>query len=397
MYTKDLKIGVLCGFSFPKGMAATTRIIAYCKGLQENGVKTQVFVHNWIKSTDNIPSRGTIEGVEYFHTHMYNPSRSKIYKILVDKWKMYHRTIKNIRTSNNEQKIDFFLFTTDAVNFMWIYMPILRLLGIKLAFVADEYPEPIRNLKEKIPYRLKLFYKLFHRMFCFRVLMTRNLQKYYDKEIFVKDTHIMSTIVDTHRFDGLKKQEVPRQYMCYMGNFDLKKDNVDNIVEAFSLISNNYPQIDLHLYGTPTTKDRSIIEELIKERKLEERVFIKGRIDYNLVPQVLMNATILVASQPQTKRAEGGFPTKMGEYMMTGNPVVLNDVGEIYLYIQDGKNAYMVPPHDSQAYAEKLAYILDNYSEAMEVATCGKNYILENFSIEKIGEDFRDFLLTRTN
>jgi glycosyltransferase involved in cell wall biosynthesis len=378
-------------------MAATTRIIAYCKGLQVNDVKTQVFSHTWVKDSDNVPSRGVVEGIEYFNTHMYKSTSSKIYKVLVDKPLMYIQTIRNIYKSHKEEKFDYILFAIDSVSFMRIYIPILVMLGIKLAFIVDEYPKPIRHLKTKIPYWMKLSYKFYHKMFKFRVLMTQNLQNYYDKEISIKDTHIMSTIVDTHRFDGLKKQEVPRQYMCYMGNFDLKKDNVDNIVEAFALISDKYPHIDLHLYGTPTAKDRSVIEELIKEKKLERRVFIKGRIDYNLVPQVLMNATILVASQPQTKRAEGGFPTKMGEYMMTGNPVVLNDVGEIHLYIQDGKNAYMVSPHDSQAYAEKLAYILDNYNEAMEVGARGKRYVLENFSVEKIGEDFRDFLLTRTN
>lgn len=39
MQNKELKIGVLCHYPFPKGMAATTRIIAYGKGLQEQGVK----------------------------------------------------------------------------------------------------------------------------------------------------------------------------------------------------------------------------------------------------------------------------------------------------------------------------------------------------------------------
>lgn len=393
MQDKKLKIGVLCHYPFPKGMAATTRIIAYCKGLQKHGVKVQVFTHNWIKDTDAIPAHDTVEGVEYFNTHMFKSTSSKLHKILVDKPKMYLKTIRNIRKSNKEQKFDYILIAFDKINLMRIYMPILRLLGIKLAFIADEYPEPIRKLKESIPVYMKLFYKIYHRMFRFRVLMTSNLQKYYDKEICKKDTHIMSTIVDTHRFDGLKKVNCGRRYMCYMGNFDLRKDNVDNIVRAFALIAEKYPDIDLHLYGTPTATDKAMIESLIMDNKLEERVFIKGRIDYNLVPQTLMNATVLVTSQPQTKRAEGGFPTKMGEYMMTGNPTLLTDVGEIHLYIKDGENAFMVSPHNPKAYAEKLRYILDNYDAASKVGERGRQYILNNFSLEKISSDFKDYLL----
>lgn len=395
MQNKELKIGVLCHYPFPKGMAATTRIIAYGKGLQEQGVKVQVFIHNWIKDTDSIPQHGTVEGVEYFNTHRYKSTSNKVHKILIDKPKMYLKTISNIRKSNKEQKFDYILIAFDKVNLMRIYMPLLKLYGFRLAFIADEYPEPIRKLKKKIPLGMKLFYKLFHRMFRFRVLMTGNLQRYYDNEICRKDTHIMSTIVDTHRFDGLRKEKCERQYMCYMGNFDLRKDNVDNIVEAFAIIADKYPDIDLHLYGTPTAKDKEIIENLIKKNKLEKRIHIKGRIDYDLVPQTLMNATLLVTSQPDTKRAEGGFPTKMGEYMMTANPTLLTDVGEIHLYIKDGENAFMVPPHDPKAYAEKIEYILDNYSMAIKVGEKGREYILDNFSLEKIGFDFKEFLKTK--
>ena len=374
-------------------MAATTRIIAYCKGLQEHGVRTQVFVHTWIKDTDGIPLHDKVEGVEYFNAYSYKSTSGKLHKVLVDKPRMFLHTIKNIMKSNKEEQFDYILIAFDKINLMRIYVPLLSLLGIKLAFIADEYPEPIRRLKTKIPFTMKVFYKIIHRVFHFRVLMTRNLQMYYDGEICKRETHIMSSIVDIHRFDGLRKQEVPRQYMCYMGNFDLKKDNVDNIVEAFALISDAHPDVDLYLYGTPTSSDRKIIENLIKEKNLDERVFIKGRVDYDLVPQVLMNATILVTSQPQTKRAEGGFPTKMGEYMMTGNPVILTDVGEIHQYITDGENAYMVAPHDPKVYADRLNYILNNYEEAKEVAVCGKKYILDNFSTEKICKDLKHFLL----
>lgn len=393
MQTRNLKIGILCHYPFPKGMAATTRIIAYCKGLQEHGVKTQVFSHSWIKDTDCIPSQGFVENVEYFNTHQYKSTSNKIHKILIDKPKMYLQTIMHIYKSNKEQKFNYILIAFDKTNLMRVYMPILRLIGFKLAFIADEYPEPIRKLRNKIPLGMKLFYKCFHRMFCFRVLMTRNLQKYYDNEICKKETHIMSSIVDTHRFDGLKKKECDRRYMCYMGNFDLRKDNVDNIVKAFALIADRYPDIDLHLYGTPSATDKKTIEEIIKQKSLKERVYIKGRIDYDQVPQTLMDATVLVTSQPQTKRAEGGFPTKMGEYMMTGNPTILTDVGEIHEYIQDGVNAFMVAPCNPEAYANKLIYIMDNYEEALDVAKAGKKYILENFGIEKISKDFKDFLL----
>ena len=386
------KIGVLCFFPFPKGMASTTRIVSYCKGIETYGIKTQVFSSVWVRDDSEIASNGYIEGVNYIIPHKWNTKKSKIHKVLVDKSLMYFKTIKLILKSHKEKPFNYLLIAFDQYDLHIKYAFILWLCGIKLAFITDEYPEPIRKLKPQIPTWMKYTFKLTHKFFKCRILMTNKIKEYYDNNIYPLPSHIMPSIIDTARFDGVEKKESGRRYMCYMGNFDLKKDNVDNIVKAFALIADRYPDIDLHLYGTPSATDKETIEKLIKQKSLEERVFIKGRIDYDQVPQTIMNATVLVTSQPQTKRAEGGFPTKMGEYMMTGNPTILTDVGEIHEYIQDGVNAYMVAPCDPESYAKKLAYILDNYDTALDVAKVGKKYILDHFKCENIAYNLVDFL-----
>ena len=137
--------------------------------------------------------------------------------------------------------------------------------------------------------------------------MTEALQKFYDEIICKKPTHILCSILNINRFDGIKKQKVTRKYMCYMGNMMLAKDNVDNIIRAFKRICDDFTNIDLYLYGTPSDRDKKVVEKVISELGLHKRVFIKGRIDYNLVPQTLVNAEVLVTSQPVTKRAAGGF------------------------------------------------------------------------------------------
>ena len=107
-----------------------------------------------------------------------------------------------------------------------------------------------------------------------------------------------------------------------MGNMMLAKDNVDNIIRAFKRVCDDFSDVDLYLYGTPNDKDKSVVEGVIAELGLGNRVFIKGRIDYNLVPQTLANAEILVTSQPVTKRAAGGFPNEIGrihDESYTGN------------------------------------------------------------------------------
>ena len=388
------KIGVLCPYSFPEGMAPTTRIIAYCKGLLQNGVKTEVFSFERFTDEKGKERKGLVEGVPYTIPYCYrqNLYHSKLYRIFIGNPLLIFYVVKSILKSNKYENFDFIFISFDSIREMFIYAIILRCFRIRLAFIGDEYPEAIRQLKDRIPsYQIQL-YKWVYKLIDVRILMTDALKQFYDSNISIKPTYILSSIIDEKRFTDIQKQHTEREYLCYMGNLMLAKDNVDNIVSAFNLIKDRFKYIDLYLYGCPNKEDKKFISELIEKNNLSERVFLMGRANYNDVPQILANAKILVTSQPLTKRAEGGFPTKLGEYMLSGVPTLLTDVGEIKKYVTDGLNVYMVEPCNPVSYAEKLCYILENYSDALSVAGNAKFYIENNFIAKKATEGLVDFL-----
>ena len=272
-----------------------------------------------------------------------------------------------------------------------------KLIGVKTAFITDEYPEPIRvYLKDRIPCWKILLYNFILKRQDSLVFMTDKLNIFFNSKL-KKPYHILPTITDTTRFENVAKHEVNSKYLCYMGNMELSKDNVDNIIKAFSYIAKGYPDLEFHLYGAPSVKDKGFIEEVINTLGMSQRVFIKGRVDSTEVPQILINAHVLVSSQPNSKRAEGGFPTKLGEYMATGVPTILTDVGEISQYVQDGKHVHIVPPENPELYAKKLMFILDNYDECLEVAQQAKEYLKAEFDYRPISKKFMDFINTRIN
>lgn len=389
---QKFKIGILCPYSFPVGMAATTRIISYSKGLIQNGAEVEVYSFIWRGDDSDEPIEGSIDGMKYVIPCKFHTKKGKLYHFLIDRPNIYGGTIKRIKESHKEKPFDCMLISFDGFNNYRYFLPKIAALKIPMVHIADEYPQPIRMLKKKISLWYKIRLKFYHRYFCKRVMMTKALENYYNTEISNKPTFIFNSVLDVTRFTGVKRQTVDRPYLCYMGNMQLKKDNVDNIITAFSLIAHAYPQYDLFLYGTPHHDDRLLIENCINKNMMSDRVFIKGRVDYSKVPQILANATILVTSQPNTKRAEGGFPTKMGEYMMSHTPMIVTDVGEIHQYVQDGHTTYMVAPEDPEAYAEKLIYILDHPDEATHVAENAYAYAIKNFSAKEVTKDLLHFL-----
>lgn len=389
---QNFKIGILCQYAFPEGMAATIRILSYSKGLIQNGAEVEVYSFIWRGDDSDEPLEGCIGGMKYVIPCQFHTKKGKFYHVLIDRPNIYGGTIRRIKESHKEKPFDCFLISFDGFHNYRYFLPKIAAMNIPMVHIADEYPQPIRMLKKKISWWYKIRLKFYHRFFSKRVMMTQALENYYNKEISYKPTFLLNSVIDEARFIGVKRQPIDRHYLCYTGNMQLKKDNVDNIITAFSLIAHDYPQYDLFLYGTPNDNDRHFIEDVIRKKKMSDRVFIKGRADYSEVPQILANATVLVTSQPDTKRAEGGFPTKMGEYMMSHTPMIVTDVGEIHLYVQDGITTYMVPPENPEAYAEKLRYILDHPDEATQVAENAYVYAIKSFCAKQVTKDLLTFL-----
>lgn len=382
------RVAIICGYSFPEGLAPSTRILAYAKGLTENGIEVNIYVYF---PTDRDPSPflvdGCIDGVNYYYPSTRQYPKHFILRKLCHIYYMFITVQKYFKKHKNEN-YNITIVSSDWFRILYFFIPILNTLNTKAIFIADEYPVPIRvHLKDKLPKWRRVFFRLILRRVDGMIFMTNNLKEFFNK-IVVKPSFILPSITDLSRFSekALIRKDIP-EYICYMGNMELSKDNVDNIIEAFNLIKNKYPDLELHLYGAPNSNDLLIINQIIAKHNLFGRVFLKGIISNKKVNLVLSESKLLVSSQPDTKRAQGGFPTKLGEYMATGVPMLVTNVGEISKYVTHGVNGWLANPSDAIDYSLQMEYILGNYSEALNVAENGKKYVYENFDSKLITKE----------
>ena len=181
-----MKVGVFTYFPFPKGLAPTTRIIAYSKGLLKNGCKVEVFSCMWNPDNENIPLKGVVEGVPFQNSHLWHTKYGKLFKVTVDKYLLYRNTIRNIKRSHQLEPFDVILVACDLFSILSTYLPIISKLGIKTVFVIDEYPPAIRNLKNDVPLSWVDSFKSVDKFFSGRVLMTQTLCEFYNEKMFCK-------------------------------------------------------------------------------------------------------------------------------------------------------------------------------------------------------------------
>lgn len=403
MMEKKSKIAIFTVYSFPNGLAATNRILAYSKGLSSNKAEVNIYIPFPTDRPDltNYKDKDNYQGVNYNYPIGKYSHKLKIIRAfsMLTGFRFIFgliKTIKIIKSEHKKDKFNVIIISTDSLPYLYVFSLLAKNLKISSIFIFDEFPTPIRHkLKEKISRIKRLLLKKILNQITAYISISKELEKFY-KDIVDKETFILPVIIDTSRFDQVKMKNSNKtdqtKYLCYMGNMELSKDNVDLIIKAFSLISEKYCDIFLYLYGLPSVKNLSIINNLISSLQLNDKVFLKGKVNSEEVPQILSNAYILVSSQPDTKRASGGFPTKLGEYVISATPSLLTDVGENSKYLKENEHVFFCKPDDHYEYAKKLEYIIENYELALSIGQKGKQFMIENFSNDVIGRDMLKFI-----
>ena len=402
--SRKLKIAIISIYPFPIGMAASNRILAYSKGFVENGGEVDVFITLPLHRINSEPKQedfGNYCGINYQYTSGRYSHRLKIIRALsiLSGYRFIKAilgTSKIIHKKNIVNKYDCMIISSDKIIQLFSYSKLAKLLKIKSIFIFDEYPTPIRGrLKEKIPFYKSYLYRYILKDINAYISISEKLARYFN-EFCQKKTLILPVITDTSRFVFEQNQNIVTKictdYICYMGNLELTKDNVDIIIKSFSIVQDKFPEIELHIYGSQNEDAQKYLSQLSEELGVSNKVLFKGRVSSEFVPQILMNSKVLVSSQPNSLRASGGFPTKLGEYLASGVPAIFTDVGENSKYVLNNVHAYFVEPDNHIKYAEKIIYILENYETAKKVATNGRNFILDNYSHITMGKKLKSFI-----
>ena len=226
-------------------------------------------------------------------------------------------------------------------------------------------------------------------------VMTKTLIGYYSEmaKPDAKFMHLPMT-VDLSRFDKVSNSgdNNKKPYIAFTGTMNNKKDGVDVLIKAFAKIASRYPSLHLYLAGF-WHYDVPMQDALISDFGLKGRVHRVGVLSRDQIPPFVCNASLLALSRPDSHQAQGGFPTKLGEYLATGNPVCVTKVGEIPDYLEDNVSAFMAEPGDVDSFADAMDRALQDQANAKRVGATGRKVAEENFDAEKQAKRLSQFLI----
>jgi glycosyltransferase involved in cell wall biosynthesis len=382
-----MKIIIVSDESFCNGTAQESRQLAYAKGLSELSHIVEIF------SLTKGKKRGkkiVLQGVEVNFINSENEKKNFLSQ-KISKLKSSLKLLRLMREENKKGKIDCIIMQSfSSMPVMFLYFTTRR-LNIKI--IRDQAEYPFIHKPHYGSFRLFLYTNYFYRLFDGLAVVNNALMNYFKarmpKALMIK----FPMIVDPSRFEGKDTKSSNDNYIAYCGSFRNNKDGIPLLIQAFKLVTGKFPGIKLYLIGDINdVKEVSEFKQQIRELKLENDVVFTGRIGRDDMPAYLGNAKILALARPNNKQAEGGFPTKLGEYLATGKPVVVTKVGEITDYLEDGVNAFLAEPDNAKSFAEKLNFALSNSERANQVGANGKKLVYTTFNYKVQAKSLAEFI-----
>lgn len=144
-----------------------------------------------------------------------------------------------------------------------------------------------------------------------------------------------------------------------------KQKNHELLIDAYALLADLYPDVDLHIYGEGELK--AILQDKIERLNLNNRIYLHGNVDN--VSKVLVSAKCFVMTSDYE-----GMPNALMEAMAVGVPCIATDCpcGGPKELIKDGLNGLLIPVRNINALKTAMDRILSNVDYAKALGKEGK-------------------------
>jgi len=153
----------------------------------------------------------------------------------------------------------------------------------------------------------------------------------------------------------------------------------DVFIRALAQVVETHPNVRALIVGD-TVIDNSDwfldeLKQLVKELDLVDKIIFTGFVED--IVEIYRSLDLVVLPSKSE-----GFGRTIAEAMAMSKPVVATKVGGLPELILDGETGILIPPEDSNAFAEAILRVIENRQLASELGINGRRRVEDYFSIE---------------
>ncbi len=172
-----------------------------------------------------------------------------------------------------------------------------------------------------------------------------------------------------------------RRRILFVGRL-IERKGLPYLIEAMDLLPPGLP-VRLDIVGAGD--QRPLLERLVEDKGLAERVFFRGRIPYEELAELYAGCDVFVLPAIVDSRGDTeGLGVVLVEAMSYQKPVIATNVGGIPDIVRHNETGILVEQRDAQALARAIEAMLTDDRWARKLGQAGLAYVKEYFSWPRI-------------
>lgn len=393
-----MKVYIITTEPYPNGMAATNRIKCYAQAFLSQRIDCQVVI---AKRTEVYGQKlRNIVGVdkEFYTPFSYiggTPIRSSniLIRRLYD-YKDRNDTLKYIENNICKGDVIITYMREDPM-----CVRIIRKghkIGAKVIRDLCELPygtglENTTTAKKRKDYMRRIF-PLYDGAICISESLYDLAKNFKSSKAKLVKVPIL---VDENEwnYSNVNSMNIEVPYLFHSGSLQQQKDGVVDALIAFGKAIKHIPfQVNYYFTGKlEDSPDLIIIQQVIQEYSLEGKIQFLGYLSDIELKSHIKSAKGFVVNKMENLQNNYCFATKLGEYLLSGNPVITTNVGEARYYLQNGINAIIVEQGNIESLSQAIIKLfLDEFDN--KVGINGQITATQNFTTKKQGQILKKYL-----
>lgn len=338
---------------FPYGTAPSFRAFTLSKLLVEAGHTITVLAPNINFLKNEINEDGTYKDIPSIKAISISQTGGSVEK--------------SLSLLLKQEKYDFFMRPTSIKKYITV-LRIVKKHGLPIIMDSVEWYDPSNWRLKRCDPRYYLFQYMWHYLFpkCDGVIaISRMIENHYKQSL--SNVVRIPTITDVKNTVYRTEIKNERVSFVFSGKLDEGKDNLDTFIEAMDRVDHMGERTQLNIFGPSIEEVKHHLgdkESLLDVHK--NNIFIHGRVPQQEAQAACLNSDFSVFFRLNRRSANAGFPTKLGECMTFGTPVICNNTGDISLVVKDRENGFLLNSKSVDEICETLEYLLNMKIEARE-------------------------------
>lgn len=342
------------------------RIIRYCKSLKKNDYHVDIICLQYDKQS----KFSVIDGVNVYRImKSFNQDSifSYVFNSLLFLLKALFKTISF--TNQNKYELVHIHNMPDYLVFSAIYPKLLR-----IPVLLDIHDLTVELFKEKwsekkfkqFSYILKLSEKLSCNFAdkvitvtkeCVDLLVKRGINE--NKITLIMNSADEKTFFyNNNRFTDNSRQKFK---ILYHGTL-AKRFGLHYVIEAMKLVNEKDNNIEFHIYGNVKNNYANELKEMAEKSNISGNVFFNISVTHDKVNDLIKSFDLGVVPYERTEYMDLAFPTKAGEYALTGLPFIMSDLISVRTIFREESVKYVIPEN-----IESLASVILELSSNKEI------------------------------